>query len=201
MQNHQSTAATYTTIPISASDVISRSIHNLTATLFRHLRPWPQLLGSGSGSFSRPHSHTFVSRAPANLRYFRANYSIVVAATSALSLIGSPLSLLLFCGLFTLWLLLYFFREDPLVLCGHCVSDRLVLFSLAFLSVSAVWVCGVLPNLALGFGIGVLVCGVHALLRNSDGLFLDENDAVSTGLVHSVAAAGTTTTCAAPSPN
>ena len=117
MQNHQSTSATYTTIPISASDVISRSLHNLTATLSLHLRPWPQLFGSGSRSFSRPQS--FLSRAPANLRYFRANYSVVVAATSALSLIGSPLSLLLCCVVFALWLPLFFFREDPLVLWGQ----------------------------------------------------------------------------------
>ncbi|XP_021288358.1 LOW QUALITY PROTEIN: PRA1 family protein G2 [Herrania umbratica] len=191
MQNHQSAPATYTTIPISLSHVNSRSLHNLTATLSRHLRPWPQLLGSGSRSFSPPNS--FLSRAPANFRYFSANYSLVVAATSALSLIGSPLSLLLCCAVFALWLLLFFFREDPLVLWGHCVSDRLVLFSLAFLSGLTVWVCGVLQNLALGLAIGVLVCGVHALLRNSDGLFLDENDAVSTGLVRS--------TSASPSPN
>ncbi|OMO83842.1 Prenylated rab acceptor PRA1 [Corchorus capsularis] len=183
----QSAAATYTTIPISASDVISRSLYNLTVTLSRHLRPWPQLLGSGSRSFSRP-PHFFLSRTTSNIHYFRANYSIVVTATSALSLIGSPLSLLVCCGVFSLWLLLFFFREDPLVLWGHCVSDRLVIFFLAFLSVLAVWVCGALQNLALGLVIGVLVCGVHAILRNSDGLFLDENDAISTGLVRSAAA-------------
>ncbi|KAL4311904.1 hypothetical protein GQ457_01G050030 [Hibiscus cannabinus] len=183
MQNlHQSTSATYTTIPISPSDVISRSLHNLSATLSRHLRPWPQLLGSGSQSFSRP-SNSFLSRASANSRYFRANYAVVIAATSALSLIGSPLSLLLCSAVFALWLLLYFFREDPLVLWGHCVSDRFVLLSLAFLSLLAVWVCGVFQTLALGLGIGVLICGAHALLRNSDGLFIDEDDAVSTGLV------------------
>ncbi|XVE80656.1 hypothetical protein DITRI_Ditri14bG0156400 [Diplodiscus trichospermus] len=191
MQNHQSTSATYTTIPISASDVFSRSLHNLSSTLSHHLRPWPQLLGSGSRSFSRPPS--FLSRASANILFFRANYSLVVVATSALSLIGSPLSLLLCCAVFALWLLLFFFREDPLVLWGHCVSDRFVLFSLAFLSVLTIWVCGVLQNLALGLGIGVLVCGVHALLRNSDGLFLDENDAASAGLVRSAASATTST--------
>ncbi|KAB2068424.1 hypothetical protein ES319_A08G030700v1 [Gossypium barbadense] len=190
MENHQSTSATYTTIPISASDVLSRSLHNLSVTLSRHLRPWPQLLGSGSQSFSRPHS--FLSHASANIHYFRANYAVVIAATSAFSLIGSPLSLLLCSAVFALWLLLYFFREDPLVVWGHSVNDRFVLLVLAFLSVLAVWICGVFQNLSLGLGIGVLVCGVHALLRNSDGLFLDENDAVSTGLVRSAPSSTTT---------
>ncbi|KAE8667051.1 Tir-nbs resistance protein [Hibiscus syriacus] len=187
MENHhQSTSATYTTIPISHSNVISRSLHNLSTTLSRHLRPWPQLLGSGSQSFSRP-PNSFLAHASANSRYFRANYAIVIAATSALSLIGFPLSLFFCSGVFALWLLLYFFREDPLVLWGHCVSDRFVLLSLAFLSVLAVWVCDLFENLALGLVIGVLICGAHALLRNSDGLYIDEDAAVSTGLVRPAA--------------
>ena len=84
-------------------------------------------------------------------------------------------------------LLIYFFREDPLVLWGYCINDRLVLLSLAFLSLLAVWVCDMLQNLALGLGIGVFICGVHTLLRNFDGLFLDENNTVSIGLVYSTA--------------
>ena len=191
MQNHQSTAATYTTIPISASDVISRSLHSLLPhpplastpglrfpillptpllSLSRHLQPplFPiQLLCRGRRHlFTVP--HRFPALFPPLLRHLRS--------------LAPPLLLL---------------QRGPTRAVGP-VSDRLVLFSLAFLSVLAVWVCGVLQNLALRLGIGVLICGVHALVRNSDGLFLDENDAISTGLVRSAAA---TSTSATPPPN
>ncbi|GLT26442.1 hypothetical protein SLA2020_015060 [Shorea laevis] len=183
MHPHQSSLATYTTIPISLSfsTVISRSLHNLTTTLSCHLRPWPDLLGSGAGSYSRPDS--FPARARSNLRYFLANYSFVVAAACALSLLTAPFSLVLLSVIIALWILLYLFREDPLVLWGHSIPHRWVPFCLVGVSILAVWVCGVVENLVIGFVLGCLVCGVHAIFRNPDGLYLEENDAVSLGLV------------------
>ncbi|KAJ6753266.1 PRA1 FAMILY PROTEIN G2 [Salix purpurea] len=107
---------TYTTIPISAGDVISRSLQNFTSS-FSILRPWPELFTSGS--FTRPDSFaTALTQLRANFHYFRVNYLIIISACGALSLIGSPVSLLIFASVLSLWLLLYFFREDPLVLWG-----------------------------------------------------------------------------------
>ncbi|GKV43993.1 hypothetical protein SLEP1_g51223 [Rubroshorea leprosula] len=39
-------------------------------------------------------------------------------------------------------------------------------------------------NLVIGFGVGCLVCGFHAVFRKLDGLYLEEDDAVCYGLVH-----------------
>uniref|UniRef100_A0A2C9WJ51 PRA1 family protein n=1 Tax=Manihot esculenta TaxID=3983 RepID=A0A2C9WJ51_MANES len=121
-------ATTYTTILISPADVISRSLQNLNATVSR-LRPWPELIASGT--FNRPDSFASgLSRLRINLRYFHINYAIVVSICGALALIGSPFALILFSFIFALWLLLYFFREDPLVLWGYQLSDRLVFIEL-----------------------------------------------------------------------
>ncbi|XP_065863023.1 PRA1 family protein G2-like [Euphorbia lathyris] len=179
-----SSATTYTTIPISAADVLSRSLYNLTAT-FSLLRPWPELIASAA--FDRPDSFSSaLSRLHFNFRYFLINYLIIVSAFGALSLIGSPFALLLFAFVFALWLLLYFFREDPLVLRGYQVNDRLIILGLVVASILTIWITGALWTLVLGVSIGIFICGVHGVLRNSDGLSVDEQDAESTTLIGSI---------------
>ncbi|CAK7323901.1 unnamed protein product [Dovyalis caffra] len=173
---------TYTTIPISAGDVISRSLQNFTSS-FSLLRPWPELFTSGS--FTRPDSFsTALIRLRANFHHFICNYSIIISACGALSLIGSPISLLMFALVLSLWLLLYFFREDPLVLWGYDLNDRLVLIGLVLVSVLGVWLSGSAWNLVWGVLIGFLVCGVHAVLRNSDGLLVPGEEAALIGSGH-----------------
>ncbi|KAG9143167.1 hypothetical protein Leryth_027323 [Lithospermum erythrorhizon] len=44
---------------------------------------------------------------------------------------------------------------------------------------------GMFNHLLVGFSIGVLLCFLHGAFKNPEGLFLDENDAVSGGLVAS----------------
>ncbi|KAJ6752560.1 hypothetical protein OIU85_002925 [Salix viminalis] len=173
------TTTTYTTIPISAGDVISRSLQNFTSS-FSILRPWPELFTSGS--FTRPDSFaTALTQLRANFHYFRVNYLIIISACGALSLIGSPVSLLIFASVLSLWLLLYFFREDPLVLWGYDVSDRLVLIGLILVSVLGVWLSESDWNLVWGVLIGFLVCAAHAFLRNSDGLLVANEEAALVG--------------------
>ncbi|KAF2325673.1 hypothetical protein GH714_032512 [Hevea brasiliensis] len=41
-----------------------------------------------------------------------------------------------------------------------------------------------------GIVIGILICGVHAVLKNADGLFLDEREAASRSLISSASGAG-----------
>ncbi|XP_021905895.1 PRA1 family protein G2 [Carica papaya] len=175
------TPPTYTSIPISAGDVVSRSIQNLSIAVSRH-RPWPEF--ASLGVFDRPDNlPSAVARVQKNARFFLVNYSILLAACEALSLIGSPGSLLIVSAVVVLWLLLYFFREDPLILFGRHLNDYLVLLALFLSSLLALWFTACFWTLALGLAIGLLVCAVHAVFRNSDGLFLDEEEAASRGLV------------------
>ncbi|KAK3013349.1 hypothetical protein RJ639_008342 [Escallonia herrerae] len=175
-------AATYTTIPISGADVISRSFQNLSSSLSRS-RPWPEFL-AGAGSFVRPDSLAGAGiRLRCNAKYFGANYAILTSACAAASLIGSPVALIVAAFVGMLWLVLYFFREDPLVVLGRHVSDWAVMVGLVTVSVLAVWFTGILNNLLIGIGVGVLISAVHGVFRNPEGLFLDENEAASDGLI------------------
>lgn len=65
------------------------------------------------------------------------------------------------------------------------VSDRLVLAGLVAVSILSVWGLGVFWHLMTGAAIGVGVVALHGLLRNENGVFLDEQEAASQGLIAS----------------
>ncbi|XP_047978067.1 PRA1 family protein G2 [Salvia hispanica] len=177
-------AATYTTIPISAIDVIFRSTQNLSASLSR-CRPWSEFLATVSALDLPPSLSAASVRFRRNAAYFSPNYAVVVTACAAVSLITTPIALILLGFVLFLWLILHFFREDPLLVGGHHVSDWAVIAGLAMLSILALYITGPLHNLSIGIIAGLLIAVVHGVLRNPEGLFLDENDAVSTGLIAS----------------
>ncbi|KAK9049533.1 hypothetical protein SSX86_031498 [Deinandra increscens subsp. villosa] len=175
-------ATTYTTIPISGTDVIFRSFQNLSSFLSL-LRPWPEFI-SNAASFNRPDSLSLAAtRIRINSKYFLINYSIIITACTALSVIGNPRALLAFGLVFTLWLVLYFFREDPMVVWGHHVHDHLVTASLVFLTGIAIWNIGFVSNFLIGIGVGLLISIIHGAFRDTQGVYLDETDAASEGLI------------------
>ncbi|ESQ42815.1 hypothetical protein EUTSA_v10014771mg [Eutrema salsugineum] len=178
------TTPTYTSIPIPTGDVISRSIHNLTSTISRH-RPWPELVNSGAFCFPERFS-SLPLRSKTNLRYFFVNYSLIVGTCAALSLIAAnPVALVVVGAITALWLIFHFFREDPIILWGFQVGDRTVVVCLVLASVWAIWFTSSAVSLAIGVGVGLLLCTIHSVLRNSDELFLEEDDAVTGGLIGS----------------
>ncbi|XAR56854.1 hypothetical protein NMG60_11037475 [Bertholletia excelsa] len=177
------TTSTYTTIPISGSDVISRSVQNLSNFVSRH-RPWQELIAAGS--FDRPDSLSGAGvRLRRNVKYFGINYAIIVSICAAFALVGAPIALIIYALVFALWLVLLFSREDPMVAWGHHVDDRLVIASLVVVSVAAVWFTGMVNSLLIGIALGLLISAVHGVLRNPEGLFLDEDDAATNGLIGS----------------
>lgn len=58
-----------------------------------------------------------------------------------------------------------------------------MILGLVVVSAVALWTTGPLNSLSMGIGVGLLISVVHGVLRNPEGLFLDENDAVSNGLI------------------
>ncbi|KAL3851072.1 hypothetical protein ACJIZ3_012954 [Penstemon smallii] len=188
MPSSTTAAAPYNTIPISTIDVVSKSTTNLFAYLSRH-RPWPEFLATTSALDFPPSLSDATLRFRRNATYFSINYAIVVAAFAAASLIGSPIALIIIGFVFFLWLVFYFFREDQLLLLGRHVSDFAVILGLVLISIAALWITGPLNSLSTGIGLGLVVSVIHGVLRNPEGLFLDENDAVSNGLIVSVPSA------------
>ncbi|KAL7593524.1 PRA1 family protein G2 [Lactuca sativa] len=175
-------ATTYTTIPISGTDVIFRSFQNLSSFLSLH-RPWSEFI-SGADSFDRPASLTLTgTRLGVNSKYFGVNYGIIITICAAVSLIGDPTTLLVFASVFTLWLVLYFFREDPMVVWGHHVHDHLVTAALVLVTGVSIWIRGFVTSLLIGIAVGILFSVVHGVFRNPQGIYLDEQDAASDGLI------------------
>lgn len=70
-----------------------------------------------------------------------------------------------------------------MVVLGHQISDLAVISGLVIVSAIAAWFTGILNTLLIGVAVGFLVTVIHGLLRNPEGLFVDEDDAVSTGLI------------------
>ncbi|GJU79435.1 PRA1 family protein G2 [Tanacetum coccineum] len=176
----RTTVTTYTTIPISGTDVIFRSFQNLS-TFVSHHRPWPEFI---SGDFNRPDSVTdAVTRLKTNSKYFSVNYLIITAVISSLSLIGDPATLVMYATVVTSWLVLFVFREDPMNVCGYGVDDNVVILGLVLVSGFVLWIFGFVGSLVFGVLVAVFATFLHCVFRSCDGVYLDETDAVSQGLM------------------
>ncbi|GMP55773.1 hypothetical protein CsSME_00020497 [Camellia sinensis var. sinensis] len=70
-----------------------------------------------------------------------------------------------------------------MVVWGYHVSDRTVIRGLVLVSATVIWFAGMVNYLLIGVAVGLLISAVNGALRNPDGLFLDEDGAISDGLI------------------
>ncbi|KAF8050639.1 hypothetical protein N665_1917s0007 [Sinapis alba] len=161
---------------LSFGEVISLSMQNLIAFVSSQ-RPWLEFLALGS--MDRPTSFSSaVSRSKLNLHQFLVNYSLVTVASVTLFLVSDPTALVTVASFAIMWLLLCFCRDHPLVLYGRHASDRVIFFGLIVGSLWGLWLTHCFLSLVLGIVTGVLLCLVHAVLRNPDDLFVQEDQVV-----------------------
>ncbi|CAN0898304.1 PRA1 family protein D [Linum grandiflorum] len=154
---------------------LTHAASNSTA-FFATRRPWRELLTLSA--FSRPFSVGEATvRIKRNSAYFRVNYAMVVLFILFLSLLWQPLSMIVFLIVLCFaWFFLFFFRDQPLVVLGRTVDDRLVLTLLAAVTLLALILTGggiwlnVLVSVSIGLGIVVL----HAAFRGTEDLYSDE---------------------------
>ncbi|KAK3010777.1 hypothetical protein RJ639_011997 [Escallonia herrerae] len=100
-----------------------------------------------------------------NLHHFRLNYTLLLLVAVLLSLLGHPLSLFVAFLTDLLWLYLYLFRDDELVVFNYTLDDRFVFVGLIVVTLFALILTGVWVNVLLALLIGGAVIGLHAALR------------------------------------
>ncbi|PNY11363.1 PRA1 family protein f2-like [Trifolium pratense] len=174
---------TYGTIPTSSSppqtnlEFISRAKERFKAGLGTR-RPWKLLFNFRS--FNLPTSFSdAITRIKTNISYFQMNYAIILLAILLFSLLWHPISLIVYLVLIAAWLFLYFLRDEPLVIFGRLISDRVVLILMLILTVVLLLFTGAVLNILVAVLVGVVVVLLHAAFRNTHDLFLDEEEGVS----------------------
>ncbi|KAL8230294.1 hypothetical protein R6Q57_000072 [Mikania cordata] len=169
---------TYGTIPTSSFggtnvEYISRAKARIKSGLGTR-RPWKQMFNLGSIDFPRGFSVAF-SRIKTNVGYFLMNHVIIMLLILFFSLIWHPISLIVFMVMMAAWLFLYFLRDEPLVIFHRTIGDRAVLVVLFVVTIGLLLLTGVTWNILSSVLIGLVIVVVHAALRNTDDLALDED--------------------------
>ncbi|GAB4842450.1 hypothetical protein Ancab_012423 [Ancistrocladus abbreviatus] len=168
--------------PLSTNlDYISRAKQRLYTGLATR-RPWRQIFDYHALSVPRnlPDS---ITRLRTNLAYFRMNFAMFILLVLFLSLLWHPISLIVFIIMMVAWLFLYFLRDEPLVILGRTIDDRIVLTVLSVLTIVFLLLTKATVNILVSLAIGVVVVVLYSVFRKTDDLFLDEEAATSGGLV------------------
>ncbi|CAK9174503.1 unnamed protein product [Ilex paraguariensis] len=176
---------TYGTIPTSSGgtnvEFISRAKERLKSGLATR-RPWKEMFNLRSINLPSGFKDA-IGRIRTNIAYLSMNYAIVVLFILLLSLLWHPISLIVFIIMMVGWLFLYFLRDEPLVLFGRTIGDRVVLIVLSVVTIVLLLLTHATSNILASLLIGVVLVLIHAALRKTDDLFLDEKAAGTGGLL------------------
>ncbi|CAH9068178.1 unnamed protein product [Cuscuta europaea] len=186
--SHSSTAvASSDAAAVGPTPAFRAFINHITDTVRNGLanrRPWPELVDRSA--FAKPESFSDATvRVRKNYAYFKINYLSLLAAVLGFSLVTNPFSLILLSALLAAWLFLYLFRpsDPPLVLFGRQFSERETLGALLVSTVFVIFLTSVGSVLVSALMIGAAIVCTHAAFRVPEDLFLDEQDAPTTGFL------------------
>ncbi|KAG5051768.1 hypothetical protein JHK87_003966 [Glycine soja] len=140
---------------------------------FATRRPWEEFFALHS--FTRPYTLGETT--------LRVNYAMVVLLFVFLSLLWFPISLVVFLAVFAAWFFLYFFRDGPIVVLRRELDDRLVLAALSAVTVAGLVLTGVWLNVVVALLFAAAAVALHAALRNTEDLYVDELEVSDGGLV------------------
>lgn len=169
-------------IPTSSSPAVN---HESISRAKQHIkdglatrRPWRVIFDVHSMGLPPNVSDAF-TRTKTNLAYFRSNYAIVVLNVIFFSLIWHPTSLIVFAGLVFLWIFLYFLRDEPLKVFRFQIDDRAVLIGLSVITIVLLLLTNATFNIVAALVAGTVLVLIHAVVRKTEDLFLDEEAATT----------------------
>ncbi|XP_059633096.1 PRA1 family protein F2-like [Cornus florida] len=145
-------------------------------------RPWKEMVSMQTITLPADFPDS-LSRMRMNVAYFSPNYAIVVVLILFISLLWHPISLIVFVLVMIAWLFLYFLRNEPLVIFGVELDDRMVLTGLSLVTVALLFLTNASVNILVGLLFGVVVVMVHGALRSTNDLFLDAEEGAGSGMV------------------
>ncbi|KAL3747300.1 hypothetical protein ACJRO7_016132 [Eucalyptus globulus] len=171
---------TYGTIPSASSPLPSSNLEFISHAKARirtglaTRRPWKEMFRLSA--MAPPDGlGASVGRIQTNVAVFRMNYAVIVLTILFLSLLWHPVSLIAFMVMMILWLFLYFLRDQPLILFGRDIDDRVVMTTLFVCTILALSFTHATDNIIVALFIGVMVIVVHGALRGTDDLLVDDD--------------------------
>ncbi|CAL0324086.1 unnamed protein product [Lupinus luteus] len=178
MTNYDTIPTTTTTATTTTNlEFISRAKQRIQESLAM-CRPWNFMFNIHS--ISLPHGFfDALSRIRSNLSFFRMNYTVVILILVLilnLSLLWHPISLIIFLSVVAAWL---FLGDQTILILGYNINGWVVQFVIVVVFVGLLLFTGIVSNILVALLIGAVVVVVHAALRRSDDLFLDEEQVAS----------------------
>ncbi|KAG0502420.1 hypothetical protein HPP92_002492 [Vanilla planifolia] len=168
---------TYGTIPPVTSDpqrldFISRA-KLLVQSALAARRPVGEMVHTHAFSLPSSLGDAYL-RIRANAAYFCTNYAILVLLVIFLGLLWHPVSLVVFVLTIGAWLVLHVLRDQPLVLLGRPIDDSHVVISLSVGTIVLLVLTNAAANILGLMCSGLAVILLHAALRKTDDLAVEE---------------------------
>lgn len=129
-------------------------------------------------AISRPADMSeLTTRLRKNASYFRTNYALTAAGTTALVMLLNPWSIIVLAILGAVWFYLYIIKTTPLVLGGREFSDKEKFALLAGGSLFTVFfLTSVGATIFYALGLSAIMVAAHAAMRAPDDTTLFEDE-------------------------